>query len=144
MLGYPLNSIAAGSRSHVGYRNVAVASSQDDYAALSLLRPSCFRTKSDALKAGLLGPIPCPHKLEKWPQRHKAKQFAKIYLRILVSWWLKCFATKYTNITIKRLRFFRGYARKKRPLRGSKSAVYSVTLNIDFRCQVSGVRTANR
>jgi hypothetical protein len=32
-------------------------------------------------------------KPEKWPQRHKAKLFAKIYLSDLVSWWRKCFAS---------------------------------------------------
>jgi hypothetical protein len=37
---------------------------------------------------------PNPDKPEKWPQRHKVKLHAKIYLCVLVSWWQKCFTTK--------------------------------------------------
>ena len=40
--------------------------------------------------------IPNLDKLEKWPQRHKAKLFAKIYLCVLVSWWRKCFVIPFS------------------------------------------------
>jgi hypothetical protein len=36
-------------------------------------------------------------------QRHKAKLFVKIKLCVLVSWWRKCFCTKFKEFTIKTL-----------------------------------------
>jgi len=45
------------------------------------------------------------------------------------------FATKCTKIIHNVISFFRDCARKKWPLKGSKSAVYLVTQSIGFRCQ---------
>ena len=56
---------------------------------------------------------------------------------MLGCWW---FTLKFTKILINMLSFFRDYAWKKWPLRGSKSAGYLVTQSIGVRCRVSGMR----